>query len=1160
MWLIFGGLALTFCWLKRGEIYHRLPRHSRVLITYSAHLLAKICNLPTMSEIRWPTGPTHESSFPARPSWDVQKARTVLPSINSTCPICDRAASKKCTRCKKVKYCSESCQKEHWHQGHREECQPASSPAPSDISPSRSPADDGQQALTEEQSPLVPQAPSEPPVDIGQPQLVELPCLNSQGQEQAPLASHVIFPYDGYLQLAGASNTRLPLGMMNCGNSCYAASVLQCLLQTSGITEYLARSFHSQRCTAPEHKWCLLCELQRLLNCPAVHTYQPPSFLRLNRSFSPSRACSVKPFIEHIEEIGPDFSSGQQEDAHEFFVQLLDRIESIMLAEAGGRRHFNHRSQETTLVNHAFSGYIRNQTMCRSCGHASKVFESCMSLPLELPEGIHSLEDALAAYMRQESLDGDNQYRCDRCDKNVDAVRSCRFEVLPNTLQICLKRFQVGFFGKISRHISFPGTLNLAPFRASGSIDGRPAVYILHSVIVHIGGASSYSYGHYICFIRSADNNWYKCDDDEVQRVDDSEVANSAAYMLFYQRAVPKPSPHELAHAASLQPIPAPVPLLRDVQAGNELGTKLKTAENHHYGKENISAAANAASQDTRHLEPDMLRSQVGIPGSATRIVGPADAALLPGSIRPQDGNATLHDVSCRPVSPAAAASPMQVPKFRIKPVLIGSSASPLPGVEVQVQLPGIFSSADVHAYSIKDCFALTAGAYHLELQLDAPEICLQDLKFQPRRNRLTALLTIPARPQLQSPMHSWGQHAAQQDMNAAESESLEHFLRDASPPPSSADLEQSTGQSVDNTNSCSPALLKQEGSAAVASMSQQVAREAGTAVQDDEEEIEEFEPIEKLAKLGINAGDIKKAKDGGFHTCQSLMMVTKKKLAEIKGLSDNKIEKMTEAAAKMCVDNGWKTASDVAVSREKLIVKITSGCTAVDEILGGGYETKSITEIYGEYRTGKTQICHTLCVASQMSRENLGGAGKVAIVDTEGTFRPERIPPIAERFGLDAEAVLSNIVCARAYTHEQQSELLVGVAALMAEEPFRMLIMDSITANFRVDFCGRGELADRQQKLGQLLAKLKKIADEFNVAVIITNQVMSDPSGGAMFVVDPKKPVGGHVMSHASTWRLSLRKGKGDQRVMKVVASPSKGEAEASYQIFDSGIGDYKD
>lgn len=127
--------------------------------------------------------------------------------------------------------------------------------------------------------------------------------------------------------------------------SCYAASVLQCLLQTPGITEYLACSSHSPNCTALPTKWCLLCELQRLLNSPDVHSYRPASFLRLNRSIGPSRACSVKPFIDHVEEIGPDFSVGQQEDAHEFFVQLLDRIESIMLAEAGGRRLFNHRSQ-----------------------------------------------------------------------------------------------------------------------------------------------------------------------------------------------------------------------------------------------------------------------------------------------------------------------------------------------------------------------------------------------------------------------------------------------------------------------------------------------------------------------------------------------------------------------------------------------------------------------------------------------------------------------------------------------------------------------------------------------------------------------------------------------------------------------------------------------
>ena len=147
---------------------------------------------------------------------------------------------------------------------------------------------------------------------------------------------------------------------------------------------------------------------------------------------------------------------------------------------------------------------------------------------------------------------------------------------------------QIGFFGKISRHIAFPDRIDLAPFRAAGSIDANPADYSLHSVIVHIGGASSYSYGHYICFIRSADNIWYKCDDDEVKCADESEVANSAAYMLFYQRVVPKPSPHQLAHAACLQPIQA---------ARDEHEAKLEAVEDYHDGKENVSAAANAVPQ-----------------------------------------------------------------------------------------------------------------------------------------------------------------------------------------------------------------------------------------------------------------------------------------------------------------------------------------------------------------------------------------------------------------------------------------------------------------------------------------------------------------------------------------------------------------------------------
>eukprot|EP00850_Spirogloea_muscicola_P010868 SM000065S20217 [mRNA] locus=s65:329172:331881:- [translate_table: standard] len=337
-----------------------------------------------------------------------------------------------------------------------------------------------------------------------------------------------------------------------------------------------------------------------------------------------------------------------------------------------------------------------------------------------------------------------------------------------------------------------------------------------------------------------------------------------------------------------------------------------------------------------------------------------------------------------------------------------------------------------------------------------------------------------------------------------------------------------------------------------------------GLKHESDEEE-DCFEPIDKLTAHGINAGDVKKLQEAGIFTCNGLMMRTKKALCNIKGLSEAKVDKILEASEKLVVSSslpyisiGPQICFNGPVQR-KAVVKITTGSSAFDELLGGGIETMSITEAFGEFRTGKTQIAHTLCVSTQLPLSMNGGNGKVAYVDTEGTFRPERIVPIAERFGLDASAVLDNIVYARAYTHEHQFNLLLGLAAKMSEEPFKLLVVDSITALFRVDFSGRGELAERQQKLAQMLSRLIKIAEEFNVAVFITNQVIADPGGGT-FVADPKKPAGGHVLAHASTVRLMLRKGKGEQRICKVYDAPSLPEAECTYQITNGGITDAKD
>lgn len=187
-----------------------------------------------------------------------------------------------------------------------------------------------------------------------------------------------------------------------------------------------------------------------------------------------------------------------------------------------------------------------------------------------------------------------------------------------------------------------------------------------------------------------------------------------------------------------------------------------------------------------------------------------------------------------------------------------------------------------------------------------------------------------------------------------------------------------------------------------------------------------------------------------------------------------------------------------------------------------------------------------------------LGGAnGKAAYIDTEGTFRPERIKQIASRFNLDPDEACENVIFARAYNSEHQMELITQLAARFAEEKgvYRVLIVDSIIALFRNDYSGRGELAERQQKLNQMLGRLMKIAEEFNMAVFITNQMCSDPGGGLTFVADPKKPIGGHVLAHASTTRLSLRKGRAENRIAKIYDSPDVPEAEAMYAIAVGGI-----
>ncbi|CAM6109169.1 unnamed protein product [Calypogeia fissa] len=316
--------------------------------------------------------------------------------------------------------------------------------------------------------------------------------------------------------------------------------------------------------------------------------------------------------------------------------------------------------------------------------------------------------------------------------------------------------------------------------------------------------------------------------------------------------------------------------------------------------------------------------------------------------------------------------------------------------------------------------------------------------------------------------------------------------------------------------------------------------------------------PVEDLQACGIPAMDVKKLRDAGLCTVESVAYTAKRDLVKIKGLSEAKVDKIIEAACKI-VPMGFTSAFQMHEQRVE-IIKIKSGCKELDLLLQGGFETGSVTEIYGEFRTGKTQLIHTLCVNCQLPVTQGGGEGKALYIDAEGTFRPERLVSIADRYGLIGKDVLENVAYARAFNTDHQSKLLMEAACMMAESRFALIVVDSATALYRTDFSGRGELANRQMHLGKFLRSITKMADEFGVAVVITNQVTAVVDGTASFMGPQTKAIGGNIMAHSSTTRLALRKAKGDERVCKVVSSPCLPEGEARFLIATEGITDVKD
>ncbi|KAF3830401.1 hypothetical protein GH733_004220 [Mirounga leonina] len=347
--------------------------------------------------------------------------------------------------------------------------------------------------------------------------------------------------------------------------------------------------------------------------------------------------------------------------------------------------------------------------------------------------------------------------------------------------------------------------------------------------------------------------------------------------------------------------------------------------------------------------------------------------------------------------------------------------------------------------------------------------------------------------------------------------------------------------------------------------MQMQLEANADTSV---EEESFGPQPISRLEQCGINANDVKKLEEAGFHTVEAVAYAPKKELINIKGISEAKADKILTEAAKL-VPMGFTTATEFHQRRSE-IIQITTGSKELDKLLQGGIETGSITEMFGEFRTGKTQICHTLAVTCQSSfklTKNAPGTLPSPFRDPQKQTQLNKVKfkcgldvTKSIGYGLSGSDVLDNVAYARGFNTDHQTQLLYQASAMMVESRYALLIVDSATALYRTDYSGRGELSARQMHLARFLRMLLRLADEFGVAVVITNQVVAQVDGAAMFAADPKKPIGGNIIAHASTTRLYLRKGRGETRICKIYDSPCLPEAEAMFAINADGVGDAKD
>ncbi|KAG4954843.1 hypothetical protein JHK87_040437 [Glycine soja] len=328
-----------------------------------------------------------------------------------------------------------------------------------------------------------------------------------------------LFPYDLFVKLYNWNRVELePFGLINCGNSCYANAVLQCLAFTPPLTAYLLQGLHSKSCA--NKKWCFTCEFESLI-------------LKSKDTNSPISPVGI---LSQLQNIGSQLGNGREEDAHEFLRLAVETMQSVCLMESGDNMS-DSLKEETNLMGLTFGGYLQSKIKCMKCGGKSECQERMMDLTVEIEGEITTLEEALQQFTSAETLDGENKYHCVRCKSYEKAKKKMTVSEAPNVLTIALKRFQSGKFGKLNKPIRFPEILDLAPFM-SGTSD--LPIYRLYGVVVHLDIMNAAFSGHYVCYVKNFQSRWFKVDDSVVTAVELESVLAKGAYMLFYARCSPR--------------------------------------------------------------------------------------------------------------------------------------------------------------------------------------------------------------------------------------------------------------------------------------------------------------------------------------------------------------------------------------------------------------------------------------------------------------------------------------------------------------------------------------------------------------------------------------------------------------------------------------------